>query len=151
MISDAMRIAVSSIESHTNKSAKWIGDKAKLVCTHDGAKNYNLAVTDGSDRVLFHCHSHGCDPKDILESVGLKITDIYHQKLTPDKARQHKAVINDRQLRNEFEHEILIILCWISDSNKLLFPIGEHDLERVKLAMKRINTAAEHYLAEGIV
>ena len=150
-MTNALNRIVSAIENTTGKPAKWTGDNAKLVCTHDGATHYNLSVKDGSDRVLLHCHSHGCDPKDILESVGLTISDIYHQQLTPKEQRQHKVVINDRQLRNEFEHEILILLCWISDSNELLFPIGEHDIERVKLAMKRINTAAEHYLAEGIV
>ena len=150
MSSRAMQKIIAAIENHTNKPAKYTGDSAKLVCTHDGAKNYNLAISDGNDRVLMHCFSQGCDPKDILERAGLHITDIYHQQLTPGEKQQHKAVINERQLRNDFEFELLILLCWVSDLNKMLFPIGEHGSERVLLALRRVHKAAGHYIKEGI-
>lgn len=149
-MSEALQKTLSAIEATTDRPIRKSGDSYRALCPYHGGKHHNLSITDGDDRVLLHCHSNNCDPRDILESVGLKITDIYHQQLTPKEQRQHKAVINDRSIRNEFEHEILILLCWISDSNQLLFPIGEHDLERVKLAMKRINTATSHYIVEGI-
>lgn len=149
MSSRARQKIVAAIENHTNKPAKYTGDSAQLVCTHDGAKNYNLSMTDGNDRVLMHCFSRECDPRDILERAGLNITDIYHQPLTPGEKQQHKVVVNERQLRNDFEFELLILLCWISDLNKMLFPIGECDRERVAQAMKRVHKATMHYM-EGI-
>lgn len=149
-MSDALKTTVSAIEASTNKPAKWTGNSAKLVCNHDGAKNYNLAAKDGSDRVLLHCFSRNCDPKDILERAGLNISDIYHQKLNPEQAKKHKSIANDRQLRNEFEHELLILLCWISDSNKLLFPTGEHDGERTEQAISRVNKVTSHYIKDGL-
>lgn len=116
-----------------------------------GAKNYNLSMTDGNDRVLMHCFSRNCDPKDILERAGLHITYIYYQQLTPTQAKNHKSIVNDRVVRCALEVELIIIFQWLSASNKVLFPCDEEvSRERVMDAFRRVKGGCSHYLAEGI-
>ena len=146
----ALEQILSVIEAHTGKPARKSGKGYRALCPYHGGKHHNLSITDGDDRVLLHCHSNGCDPLLIMESIGLSIQDIYHEQLTPGQAKQHKTIINDRELKKELEFELLILLCWISDSNKAMFPIGDHDADRVGLAIKRVSTATNHYIAEGV-
>lgn len=148
-MSDAQQTIINAIEASTARPVRKSGNGYRTLCPYHGGKHHNLSISDGTDRVLLHCHSNNCDPKDILESIGLKINDIYHEQLTPAQAKRHKSIANDREIRNAFEQEILIILCWISDKNRLLFPIPEHDEERVLQAMSRINTATAHYIKEA--
>ena len=146
MSSNQLITIVNAIESHTDKAAKRGGANTYLVCPYHGGKKHSLSVKDGIDRVLMKCFSHDCDPRDIIESVGLNITDIYHEKLSKDEYGKKRKLVNERELRNKLEQELLILLCWISDENKLLFPIGETDQERVNEALMTVRKAAGYYL-----
>lgn len=53
---------------------------------HDDKEN-SLSITEGTDRrILLHCHA-GCSVKEILDSMGLKLADLY-----PEKDRDRKQI-----------------------------------------------------------
>lgn len=139
-------------EQATNKTAQKAGDSYRLPCwnTSHLGKNYNLKISPGDDRVLLHCFSRDCDPKDIMESLGLSIKDIYYQPLNKDQARQYKATTTDRQLRSELQHELTILLAWISDVNRGVFPDGENAKEITELALRRVNKETYHFIEAGV-
>jgi len=150
-MTNALELIVSAIENSTGKPAKRSGDKVMCVCTHSDAKKHSLSVADGDDRVLLHCFSRNCDPKTILEDVGLDIKDIYHQQLSPKQNQQQKVFINDRQLKADLSYELIILMAWLSDCASGVFPMSNSDRERVVLALGRINKATAHYLNEGVI
>lgn len=150
-MSEALQKILAAVEAHTDKPARKSGDSYRVLCPYHGGKHHNLSITDGDDRALLHCHSHGCDPLLIMESIGLSIQDIYHQQLTPREQLRHKAVINDREIRAALEIELIILLQWLSASNKVLFPCDEEvDRERVMKSFSMVLNACNHYIKEGV-
>jgi len=151
MTSAHLNNIVNAIENSVNKKAKKSGNGYRLPCPAHNGKDSNLYIAEGDERLIICCHSHHCDPKDILESVGLSIKDIYYKSLTPEKKIQHKAIINDRQLKSDLEIELLILLQWLCAFYKSMFPIdSEADRERVTMAMQRIQKVTAYYLKVGV-
>ena len=62
-------------------ASKWRADgdtSGRCRCpAHDGAKDANLKVTLADDRILFHCHSHGCSFESIVSGFGLGVSDVF--------------------------------------------------------------------------
>lgn len=141
----------NACENYTGKNARQSGNGYRVPCPAHNGKKPSLYIADGDSRLIIHCHSHGCDPKDVLESVGLSIKDVYYQQFTPTEQRQHKTMINDRQLKHDLEIELLILLQWLSAFYQSLFPMGgEVDRERVILALKRVHGVTKHYMQVGV-
>lgn len=46
-------------------------ERARAVCPLHGDKDLNLSIMDTETRVNLKCFSHDCDPKDILNAIGL--------------------------------------------------------------------------------
>lgn len=150
-MSDALHLIISTIESATGKPLRKSGSGYRALCPYHGGKHHNLSISDGDDRVLLYCHSRGCDPQNILESVGLKISDIYHEQLSPEQAKKHKSALTDCEIKSALEHEIIIIFQWLSASNTVLFPCdGEVNRERVMLAFQLVLNGCQYYIKEGI-
>ncbi len=142
---------VKAIETTTGKIAKKSGKGFRLPCTGHNGKNYNLYIADGTDRLILHCHSRGCDPKNIIEAAGLTLKDIFYEQLSPEKRIYQKCIVNDRKLKSDLETELLILLFWLSDFYKQVFPVNKiADRDRVILALKRVQKVAEHYLKVGV-
>lgn len=55
--------------------------QAKCPCHND--KNASLTISHMGDKTFMYCHA-GCETGDILESVGLKMSDLYDQPLQQD-------------------------------------------------------------------
>ena len=54
-----------------------LGTDGRVPCpAHDG-DGRNLAVRQGKTGVVFHCHSHGCDPASIARALGLSLADCF--------------------------------------------------------------------------
>ncbi|HIF50814.1 MAG TPA: hypothetical protein EYQ42_04685 [Thiotrichaceae bacterium] len=150
-MSSALETILIAIEASTSKPARKHGSGYRALCPYHGGKHHNLSISDGDDRVLLRCHSNHCDPKNILESIGLKISDIYHQALTLAQSRNYKSIATDREIRSSLEVEIIILFQWLSASNKVLFPCDEEvSRERAMEAFKRVKNGCNHYLTEGI-
>jgi len=150
-MNDVLNRVVAAIEAANTKPAQNSGKGFRLQCPAHGGDDRNLYIADGDNRLLITCHSHHCDPKDILESVGLPIKDIYYNPLTPQEKIQQKTIINDRQLKSDLEIELLILLQWLSAFYKKMFPIdSDADRTRVLVAMQRIQKVTAYYLKAGV-
>lgn len=64
-----------------NKSKRVDRVQAKCPCHND--KNASLTISHMGDKTYMYCHA-GCETGDILESVGLKMSDLYDQPLQQD-------------------------------------------------------------------
>jgi len=149
-MSDTLYKVIAALEAVTDKKASKSGAGFRTVCPLHGHKDQNLYIADGNDRLIIHCHSHGCDPKDIIEATGLMIKDVFYKSLNPQQQVQHKIMVNDRQVKQDLEIELLILLQWLSAFYSDLFPEQPSDKTRVLLAMQRIKKVMRHYIEIGI-
>ncbi|MDX2506667.1 MAG: hypothetical protein QNL62_19640 [Gammaproteobacteria bacterium] len=140
MSTDTLHTIVSLIENHTGKKARQSGQSFRTVCPgHDGT-NYSLVLTDSEKRVMMHCHSHGCDPLVILESIGLSIKDVYYENLDPVQ----KQKVNERKLLEELLEELRIIALWAHAKIRGSYPGVDEDRFRVKRAKHRLIKALNY-------
>lgn len=58
------------------------GNRARAQCPAHGGDGMNLSILNAADRITAHCHSAGCDTKDVLEALGLTVADRYHEPKT---------------------------------------------------------------------
>ena len=81
MASKQLETILAAIEraETTTKPMQHSGKGFRAQCPAHGGKERNLYIADGNKRVLMVCHSRSCDPKDILESVGLGLCHCYYQ------------------------------------------------------------------------
>lgn len=65
------------------------GDKCKAICPAHPDKEASLSI--GYDRhenkTLIYCHA-GCETKDVLDRVGLKITDLFDKELIKENSKE---------------------------------------------------------------
>lgn len=96
-------------------------------CPYHGGTDYNLAVRDGEHKLQITCFSHHCDGVDILESLDMKLSDIYYDNklskktpnwiLPPDRLARYKSIITinatilERNPNHDFSDQDLRLLC----------------------------------------
>lgn len=110
-------------------------------CPAHGGKNNNLHVSDGDSRVLMRCFSQGCDPKDILESIGLSIKDVYHHPMTGDEISKYNDYKQDKVVKENLSTEMLIIQAFLSAYSRKDYDDIERDRERINLAIDNVHAA----------
>lgn len=71
------------IDKHSRKSDRV---QAKCPCHND--KNASLTISHKGDKTFLYCHA-GCETNDILESVGLKMSDLFDKPLEVED--KHKS------------------------------------------------------------
>jgi hypothetical protein len=151
-MSPALQQLVTAIESVMNKQAKKSGKGFRLPCPAHNGKDFNLYLADGQKKIMIKCHSHQCDPKEVLAAVGLGLSDIYYEN-TFSTSGEHKAHLSHQQnyrIKKELGFELLILQLWLSDSEKGEIPTaGSTDFKRVNLALTRVDTATNHFLKVG--
>lgn len=59
---------------------KWVA-----CCPAHGDTQPSMSITESNQRVLLYCHSQQCDGRDIVESIGLKLVDLYAPELRPQR------------------------------------------------------------------
>jgi len=137
-MSEQLESVKHAIELYLNKTAKKSGRGYRLPCPYHNGHDNNLYIGDGDKKLIIKCFSHQCDPRDIVESVGLSQADIYYERLGGTKLQHHKRIRNDLEIKRELEIELLILLFWINDSWRGMWPINEKsDPDRVELALTR--------------
>ena len=145
MSSDTLHTIVSLIEQHTGKPARQNSKGFRTVCPgHDGT-NHSLVLSDGDTRVMMHCHSHGCDPKIILESIGLSLKDVFYENFDPVQ----KKAISERKIIKEMLTELAVLALFFNDKLDNKYPKLDEDRFRVKKAMHRVKKGL--YYLEGKV
>lgn len=69
------------------QAAKRYGDKAQCRCPAHDDSHASLTITKKNNRILIHCHA-GCELEDILQSVGLKKSDLFYDERPPGRSWQ---------------------------------------------------------------
>jgi len=114
-------------------------NSGRFKCPYHNGTGYNLSIRDTTNRVQLTCFSRSCDPKFILESLGLSLRDIYYENPTKRRAPfQQSGLLTPVQLSNELR-EIHLFKLLIDDSS---LKVSEKDYARRTLAGKRL---AEHF------
>lgn len=146
-MSAALIMTRGAIESTVGKKARRSGKGFRLPCPAHGGKNFNLWIADGDNRIIMSCKSQGCDPKDIMESVGLSIRDVYFKPLYFEQADEHRAAAKGIGVAKELGTELLVLNLWYADYNAAAYPRSEVDRERVKIAFERVSKALKYMKA----
>lgn len=73
-------------------------DKAQCICPSHNDKEASLTISKGEKGTVVHCHA-GCETADILEKVGLKMSDLFADDLTPITGERWRAYVEKREKR----------------------------------------------------
>jgi len=114
-------------------------NSGRFKCPYHNGTGYNLSIRDATNRVQLTCFSRSCDPKFILESLGLSLRDIYYEN--PTKRRtpfQQSGLLTPEQLSNELR-EIHLFKLLINDNS---LKVSEKYYARRALAGNRL---AKHF------
>jgi hypothetical protein len=121
----------------SNGQGRWMA-----CCPAHEDKNPSLSVKQESDgRVLIQCFA-GCDTRDVLIAVDLDWEDV----MPPEPIYQKAKPIASRLLPSDalrviqFEARLVCLAAFDLDKGKKL---DGKDLDRLKVAITRINTALE--------
>jgi len=74
---------------------------------HNAKSGLSLNVTEKNGHVLMHCKSHGCDRYEVIENIGLPVSELY-----PDGKFDRKQYVikkSQQQIENECIHAWLIL------------------------------------------
>lgn len=117
-----------------NGPGKWMA-----CCPAHGDKHPSLAIRELEDgRILIHCFT-GCDPLEVLDSVGLSFADVMPERLVEHgKPVRHPFTALDA-LR-ALAHESGVVSVAIADLAEGL-QFSDSDAERIALASERLQTA----------
>jgi hypothetical protein len=144
MSSQALIMIRHAIESTVGKKSRRSGKGFRLPCPAHGGKNHNLWIADGDNRVIMSCKSQQCDPKDIMESIGLSIRDVYFEPLYFEQGNEYREAAKGKGVAKELGAELLILNLWYADHKAGEYPRNEVDRERVKIAFERVPKALQY-------
>ena len=73
------------------EKVKAKGDNSWMACcpAHDD-KRPSFVVTEKDERVLIHCFSHECEVSDIVQAVGLELSDLFPENIRIEGERPIK-------------------------------------------------------------
>jgi hypothetical protein len=120
-----------------NGSGRWMA-----CCPAHLDRNPSLSIREESDsRVLIQCFA-GCETRDVLNAVGLDWDDVMPPKPVYQRAKpiEQRIYPSDGLKLVQFESRIVMLAAMDLSHNR---PLSEKDLDRLKLAVERINTIAE--------
>lgn len=125
------------------KKVKRSSNNSWMACcpAHDD-RTPSLSIKDAGDgRILINCLA-GCETLSVLEAVGLDWADVLPEKTITHHAKPELQRIypSDALKAMQLEARIVMLAAYeILQGEKLT----EKDMERLKLAMNRINSAIE--------
>lgn len=107
--------------------------KYQARCPAHEDRSPSLSIREADDgRVLIHCHA-GCEPADIVESVGLTLGDLF-----PDDLDRKPRGMTEEDFR--IEQNIIRIAKAMKQRGEEIKPI---DLNRVELAVHRLKVGKQ--------
>jgi len=111
---------------------KWIAR-----CPSHEDKTPSLAIREIDDRILIHCFA-GCSANEIVDSVGLDLSDLFPESREPHKPLSRPFPASDILRCISFESLFLkMCVLHLRDGKSLT----EYDYQRLDLADKRISLA----------
>jgi hypothetical protein len=132
---------VNNLLSRMKKVKTRGRDKWMACCPAHEDKNPSLAITLDKGKILMKCWS-GCDVESILGAIGLEFKDIMpEQPLYQRSSGKKPTMYATDALRILKVESMIITMCALDIKHKR--PIADDDMDRVMLAMERINLAME--------
>ena len=83
MIADKLLSRLEKVKAKGDNS--WMA-----LCPAHNDKRPSLIVTEKDERVLIHCFSHQCEVSDIVQTVGLELSDLFPENIRIEGARPIK-------------------------------------------------------------
>lgn len=78
-------------------------DKAQCICPSHSDKQASLTISRGERGTVLHCHA-GCDPEEIVEAVGLKMSDLFEEPLRRSEWREYVESREQRQIESVYDY-----------------------------------------------
>lgn len=133
---------INNLLGRLNK-VKSTGRNTWLACcpSHDD-RSPSLSIKEESDgHILLHCFA-GCSAADIVDSVGIDISDLFpldpiHYKAPVKK----KFYATDILAAIKFESQLILMAAYELRKNK---PLDDVDMKRLELAYERIREAIDY-------
>lgn len=128
------------------QKVKRTGNSSWMACcpAHDD-RSPSLSIKDNGDgKVMLRCFA-GCETIDVLGAIGLDWDDVMPPRQQPERIQTVKPVKHTIYATDAIEiirKEAQIIVMAAIDITKGV-KINEPEMERIKTAMTRINTALE--------
>ena len=128
------------------------GDSVKCLCPHHADKEASLSITLDSKtgNTLLNCHA-GCNTEDILQDVGLKMSDLFQENrnggwisyienyITKTKGNSFRYV--DRYDYSDIHGKYLFSKVRLQDSNgkkEIRYGIIDDEKGRIELSIKKV-------------
>lgn len=140
-------MSVEVLLSRLPKVRRTGKDSWRCACpAHQGNNPTALSIRDvGGGKILIKCF-HGCDTLDVLQSVGLDMTDLFeddssnYKTVSEQKPREVKFYPRDLLSIVRYEAQIVSMAGFYIANGLAMPPV---DLNRLQLAQERINDICE--------
>ncbi len=96
-------------------------------CPAHEDKSPSLSITEKDDRVLIHCHA-GCYVNEVVDAVGLKITDLFPPRESYGKPVKRRPDYKGMWLLSKHAFWVLAVATADLEQNK---PLNEKDMKSV--------------------
>ena len=73
-------------------------DRVQCICPKHADKEASLTISKGEKGVVMHCHAN-CETAEILEKVGLKMSDLFADDPTPITGERWRAYVEGKEKR----------------------------------------------------
>ena len=118
-------------------------DSYRAPCPAHQGNNPNLKITETSDgRILLTCHSQGCSAEDIVNAVGLQLSDLMPDNPTFHRRKPSTIPFNPRDVLACLKDDATLLCIFVSDVTKGVTPSQEDCASAYKAAC-RCATGAE--------
>lgn len=141
-------MSVDVLLSRLPKVKRTGKDSWRACCpSHQGTNPSALSIRDAGDgKILIKCF-HGCDTLDVLQSVGLDMTDLFNEDARADyktvsehKSGEVKFYPRDLLQIIQFEARLVTMAAFSIEKG---IRLSTDDFKRVKTAQMRINDILE--------
>jgi hypothetical protein len=135
---------LNTLLSHLEHVSKR-GDSYRARCpAHDGKNTSTLKITEVDDRrILVHCF-HGCGASEVMEAIGMEMTDLMPERLTHHATPEQRRKWRQDALHRDwceytkdlmFEADVVFVAGLQIEKGEAL---DMDDSIRLKTALKRI-------------
>ena len=137
-------MTIETLLSRLQKVRKRGHNQWMACCPVHQERTPSLSIKDDDGKIIMHCFGCGAKGPEIIESVGMEISDLFPPSDNYDPAIKQKRQFHDAcQILEGLAFESLVVLITSRDmiSSKT---ISTEDQERLSVAVLRIHAATEY-------
>ena len=128
---------VDHLLSHLDKVRKTGPDSFMACCPAHADKSASLSIRHADDKTLSHCFA-GCSVHEVLDAVGLEISDLFPPRQSTGKPERRPFPAMDALRAIGFEALVVAAAGSSMMAGQVFTP---EDRERLMLAVERIQSA----------